>query len=1063
MRLAHLRSTPARLVATTAIVALLACFAQDWAGQDWAGRSRQASAQVPGGFSPLNLGGGAPEPTGPIVTAKGVIIPPADGKPAQLSITAEMLEGWHIYSLTQGDGGPIRSSIKIPPSPDYKIGEFKPVQEPHSELSPEFKIVVETHDEKVTWIAPLDLSPGVDLAKLSIAGAVNAQACSNVCHPPKDFKFTATVAGATPATTSAATTSVSTVTPSSATSPSAGPPLPSSFGPPAPSSVTTSSAPSSVGGPPLPSGLDAFTVPAGSTNSATTGAPAIPGAAGDSQLVYKASLSHATWTGNVAPGAGSNKATISFRAESAPEWHVYVMTDVVPEKGSRPTLFAFNETSSLKVGKPAADQKPIASHGEGTLDYFENAVVFTSEVEVPAGTKPGDYRIAGVVGFQTCNRGSSCDPPRAANFETVVKIGADGIVAAAPVRFTGPADYNALAKQINAAAPIAASAASNPLADLQVQSEDEKSSLPYALAVAFLAGFILNFMPCVLPVIGLKVLSFVEQSGHDRKKILTLNIWYALGMLTVFWALAAVAIVLRVWFDTTFGWGQQFGFYGFTITLVVILFVMALSFLGVWEIPIPGFAGSNNAQKLASKEGVSGAYAKGIITTLVATPCSGPGLATAVGFALKESPPVTMAVFTSMGLGMAAPYLAIAMKPSLLRFLPKPGEWMDTFKQIMGFVLLGTVVFFLSSLPAGRLVPTITLLFGLWAACWWIGRVPVYAEPSQKLRAWAGATVWGALIGWFAFSPLQGIIDYRIDRFVDSQLEARVKAAASAKAAPNPDTLDWKHFTFPQFNEAFAKKQTVLVDFTADWCTNCKFLKAANLDRKETKTLVEQLGVVAFEADTTSRPPELIQLLEQLNPAGSVPVIAIFPAETPNRPLVFSNGYTQGQILEALKKAGPSKPQTAEAPKPATEKKSADAKQADPDRLNWYGFSFPELEAARRAGKTILIDFTADWNSSVKVLQATALDRPETKRLVEELGVVTFSADMTKPSLELRDFLEKLNPIGNVPTVAIFPAADFSRPIVFRDGYNQAQILEGLKLAGPSKPATTEASKIGMR
>lgn len=357
-----------------------------------------------------------------------------------------------------------------------------------------------------------------------------------------------------------------------------------------------------------------------------------------------------------------------------------------------------------------------------------------------------------------------------------------------------------------------------------------------------------------------------------------LNLWYSLGILSVFWILAGIAIVLRLWFGTTFGWGQQFSYDGFNIALISIVFVMALSFLGVWEIPIPGFAGSRNAQQLAAKEGALGAFIKGTITTLLATPCSGPFLGTAVGFALGSTPEITLTIFTFMGLGMAAPYIFIGFQPNLMRFLPKPGAWMDTFKQIMGFVLIGTVLWLMLPVDAHLLMPTLILLAGLSAACWWIGRTPAYAERSQKLWAWGQASLFTALIGWFAFAMPQVT-----------------------------DPLPWRKFTMGQFVNDVNANKTVLVEFTAEWCATCKVLKAANLDRSKTKATVSSNNVIVYEVDIDRISDEEREFFTKMQPSGGVPLVAIFPAGKKYEPISFGNGYTQSQILEALKQAGPSK------------------------------------------------------------------------------------------------------------------------------------------------------------
>ena len=211
-----------------------------------------------------------------------------------------------------------------------------------------------------------------------------------------------------------------------------------------------------------------------------------------------------------------------------------------------------------------------------------------------------------------------------------------------------------------------------------------------------------------------------------------LNVWYSLGLLSVFVLLAVLAVTLG------FGWGQLFSFKWFNIALAAIVFVMALSFLGVWEIPIPGFAGSGKAAQLASQEGAAGAFTKGALTTVMATPCGAPLLASAIAWSIAQPAPVTLTVFISAGLGMASPYLLIGAFPGLLRFIPKPGAWMETFKQVMAFVLLGTVVFILTFIPGRTWCPpwgccsAFGWLAGGSAGCRWGPTRP--RRPARGLR-----------------------------------------------------------------------------------------------------------------------------------------------------------------------------------------------------------------------------------------------------------------------------------------------------------------------------------------
>jgi thiol:disulfide interchange protein len=302
------------------------------------------------------------------------------------------------------------------------------------------------------------------------------------------------------------------------------------------------------------------------------------------------------------------------------------------------------------------------------------------------------------------------------------------------------------------------------------------------IGIGFIAGLLLNLMPCVLPVIGLKIMSFASQAGEARGRVIALNLYFVAGLVSVFLALAALAAFLGM------GWGEQFQRPEFSIVLASIVFVFALSFLGVWEIPIPGFVGSGKAMGAAQREGPIGAYLKGVLTTLLATPCSGPLIVPTLAWALNQPKPVIFATFASMGLGMGFPYLMISMFPRLINLLPKPGAWMDTFKQIMGFVLLATVVWIFSFLNADYFVPTLALLFSLWAACWWIGRTPLTAEASEKIKAYLSAGGFAALLGWFSFRLLLPGVE-----------------------------VDWSEYTPQALANLRDRNVTVLVDFTADW------------------------------------------------------------------------------------------------------------------------------------------------------------------------------------------------------------------------------------------------------
>lgn len=420
-----------------------------------------------------------------------------------------------------------------------------------------------------------------------------------------------------------------------------------------------------------------------------------------------------------------------------------------------------------------------------------------------------------------------------------------------------------------------------------VRGIDAGLSLGGAIFFGFLGGLILNVMPCVLPVIGLKILSFVEQAGHNRKKAFMLNVWYSAGLLAVFFILASLAVGPQ-----RLGWGQLFAETWFTITLTAVVFVMALSFMGVWEVPLPTFLGSGKASEAAAKEGAVGAFFKGALTTLLATPCSAPFLAPALVWATAQPAWLTYVVFLSTGLGMASPYLLVGAFPELLRFLPKAGPWMETFKQFMGFVLVGTVVYLLTILEPYNVVPTVGLLFGLWFTCWWIGRLSPVVDLGVKLRTWCQGAAFCCAV-WIAMFP--GINNKKLAPYSFPGLSSIMQERLGLDEQEEDD------------GPPLIGPKTVLVDFTADWCLTCKQYEARVMRTAPVVEAIQRLGVVTLKADWSHR-EKSVEVTRMLDVLGSrqIPVIAIFSPKDPNHPSVFRGSYTQEEILAALNKAGAS-------------------------------------------------------------------------------------------------------------------------------------------------------------
>ncbi len=595
-------------------------------------------------------------------------------------------------------------------------------------------------------------------------------------------------------------------------------------------------------------------------------------------------------------------ARLFVTARPAGDWHLYSITQ--PPGGPRPTTITVSPSGAFKLlgafrAIQAAERKPEPAFDNLIVESHYGEVTWYAPIELTPGVDPVQLVIDGKVNLMLCSE-SGCKPPADHRFTARLGSGVElpvggSISPASPSETARPPESTSMAPpsptgstegppSLQAPASIAAETATalqqGPTAIVFEDSGLRDKSLIWAMAVGFIGGLILNIMPCVLPVIGLKILSFVEQSGHDRWRALSLNLWYSGGLLSVFLLLATLSVFLGL------GWGQLFSYQGFSITLSAVIFTMALSFLGVWEVPIPGFVGRGKAVELAAREGPAGAFSKGVLTTVLATPCSAPFLASALAWMATKPPVMAYAVFLSAGLGMASPYLLIGAYPQLMRFLPKPGEWMDTFKQLMGFVLLGTVVFLMSFMAFQNMVPTVALLFGLWGACWWIGRMPETVEQGEKVRRWLEAAGFAGLIWVIAFPGIGGVLPFgSLAKYMQQRLERPV-------------------FSKAELQRAVASKNIVMVDFTADWCLTCKTLEATVLHTEPVQKAMREKGVQFMVADWTEyeKAKDVTEMLDALG-SRQVPVIAIFPPGKINSPIVFRGGYTQQQLLDALDRA----------------------------------------------------------------------------------------------------------------------------------------------------------------
>lgn len=411
------------------------------------------------------------------------------------------------------------------------------------------------------------------------------------------------------------------------------------------------------------------------------------------------------------------------------------------------------------------------------------------------------------------------------------------------------------------------------------------------LLYAFIGGLILNIMPCVLPVIALKVLGFVSQAKDEPGRVRKLGWIYALGVLVSFLVLAGLVIGVKAAGHKA-GWGMQFANPQFLVVLTVLVTLVALNLFGLFEVSLGGRV-MGAAGSLASKHGATGAFFNGVLATALATPCTAPFLGAALGFAFAQSPGVIVLTFVTVGIGLAAPYVVLSSQPAWLQFLPKPGPWMERFKVAMGFPMLATAVWLFSLIPLhyGKRSLWLGLFLVVIAfAAWIFGQ---FVQRGQKAR---GAGLAAALL----------LVAAGYVYALESQLRWRKpveQALAAASLKETPDGIDWQPWSPAAVARARAAGRPVLVDFTADWCLTCQANKRLAIDIPSVRGKLKEVNAVALLGDYTRQPDEMTVELNRFGRAG-VPLVLVYPKTADQPPMVLPEALTPGIVLAALERAG---------------------------------------------------------------------------------------------------------------------------------------------------------------
>src|SRR6056297_3618527 len=463
---------------------------------------------------------------------------------------------------------------------------------------------------------------------------------------------------------------------------------------------------------------------------------------------------------------------------------------------------------------------------EGEVKYYDSTTL-TVQVSTRENINAGEYRIPFTASYQLCDEAGTCFFPQD---ETIM------------VQFEVPQEIEAVAQDGSA---LGASSSAAPVS---------LGLLLRFLLFALIGGLLLNVMPCVLPVLSIRALNLVKQSGNSRREIFTGSLFYTIGVLLSLLILAGAVIGLKLSGELV-GWGFQFQNPGFVVFLIIVVFVFALSLFDVFVFQPPRM---NGAIQRAGSKGYIGSFFNGIIAVLLATPCTAPLLGPALGFAFSQPPIVIVLTFSMVGIGFALPFLLIGLRPALINKLPKPGPWMNTFKELMGFVLFATAIYLLSILryqitPA-QLVQVLLFLLIIGFLLWIYGKT---ASPViSRKRKWI---ILGLII-ILSVSAAGRLLDF--EKGPNAQSTATIREG-------------WEQFSVEKLEKYQQADNPVLVVFSAKWCTVCKLNEQTVLHTERGDALFRSHDVKLLYGDYTNQDPIIEEWIRFYGRAG-VPVYAYY-------------------------------------------------------------------------------------------------------------------------------------------------------------------------------------------
>ena len=706
-----------------------------------------------GGFNNLD----EPTQTDPVTLGASFTLKQG-GREGTLRVTALIAKDWHVYSVTQPKGGPIRTKITVLNDEVTIQSDFVPDSAPHVvEKDPVFGIRVEDHEHQVTWSAPIRVDEGVEIKDLKLQVRFDGQTC-----------------------------------------------------------VTRN-------------GQLGSCLPLGETIAAEFAGFKGELQKAEEKFTPKSSVNLSGKITSVGPMKPGSKITVRITAAPIGDYHIYPYTESGQSELGTGTLIALNKVNKWSVGKTIASNVPETKMVEGLVNtYHHQPVTWTTDITIPSDAAKKTYSVGGLMAFQMCtDRG--CEPPESVNFVAEIPLAKNDIVEV-PLKFSEGIGYDKVRKEVERLYAQTArenedqskSDKENDKIQVQLDTPEQieamaelydadekinyvtfKSSVPLtiwtAMFGAFLGGMILNLMPCVFPVLGIKVMGFVEQAGSEPGKIRMHGIAFAAGLIVSMWILGGFILFLKYSLGREVNWGEQMGNPYFVASIILLLFVLGLNMAGVFEI---GTSLTRAGGSIQGKKGFAASFFSGVLTTLIATPCSGPFLGAAMSYTLSQTALIAMFLFTVFALGIASPYLFLSFFPALISRLPRPGAWMETFKITMSFALFATAVFFL------RTFGNQTGLDGMWwlamamvvigLALFFYGKwsLPHLAPVKRVFLGWALPAVIAGYGFWMAYDA----------------------AGYDAPPVAKQGHLPWMQWNPGKVEHTLAMTgKPIWVDYTADW------------------------------------------------------------------------------------------------------------------------------------------------------------------------------------------------------------------------------------------------------